>query len=80
MANIGLKSAEPGDCVATGWLISGFRPHIAHLIVENGEYLEAACGITWWMSDSCTSRIATDLPYVPRCKRCQRTHAGRGRA
>ena len=56
----------------TGWKISGLR-RVAHYIYEDGEYLKAACGTIWWMSDAMACKPSENYPDIPRCKRCQRS-------
>lgn len=57
----------------TGWRVSGFNPARAHFIYEDGEYLQAACGVMWWMSDGVTSMPWEQVPQTRKCGRCVRT-------
>ncbi len=47
------------------WNLSGFRK-VSHFIYEDGEFLKAACGTFWWMSDAVTARETSE----PKCRKC----------
>jgi len=74
MGRIYLKKSRPaedeGERTYPAWRLSGFR-NVAHFIYEDGEYLEAACGTFWWMSDDVTSNSLKRTDR--RCKHCLRT-------
>ena len=62
----------------TGWQVSGFahRQLVAHLIYQDGEFLNAACGKPWMMSDGVTSHpyeFARQVIKVRKCRVCART-------
>jgi len=52
------------------WRLSGFRK-IAHYIYDDGEYLRAACGTSWWMSDGISASDVTEI--TPKCKACAKS-------